>query len=342
MTLGRNGRNGRNEEVCDQVRPPPTPGQRGRNGRNPPIGVATCDRCDQAGWSGGCADPVSVAIGASHPTPSDPLPAVVAVGGSVALPGRATAVSLELPENLSEAEWQDVGRALHRVGHSMMWWLGDWWEAGHRYGDRKAIVEAEGWQGPSFKTCKNVGAVVRRLERSRRRDLVPFSHHAEVAFLPPADAAALLDWCQQLFDETGRLPSRQALRKRVKELERASLDRWTRDQVRRRKLVEGGTTVVANMSAGDDGRPIDGALLAWADGHGCLVRIDRRTEWGNPFVLEADGDRDTVIGSFREHYLPLKPSLLGRIHELKGMVLVCWCHPEACHGDVLAAMANER
>jgi hypothetical protein len=27
--------------------------------------------------------------------------------------------------------------------------------------------------------------------------------------------------------------------------------------------------------------------------------------------------------------------------ELKGKVLGCWCKPDACHGDVLAELADE-
>jgi hypothetical protein len=29
-------------------------------------------------------------------------------------------------------------------------------------------------------------------------------------------------------------------------------------------------------------------------------------------------------------------------HELKGKRLVCWCAPELCHGDTLAAIADGR
>ena len=40
------------------------------------------------------------------------------------------------------------------------WWIGDWWAFGeHRYGDRKALVESDGWTGPSFGTCMNAAAV---------------------------------------------------------------------------------------------------------------------------------------------------------------------------------------
>jgi Domain of unknown function (DUF4326) len=71
-----------------------------------------------------------------------------------------------------------------------------------------------------------------------------------------------------------------------------------------------------------------------------LVRVDRATPWGNPFMLGQDGDRATVIARYRDHYLPSRPDLLARLSELRGKALGCLCAPEACHGDVLAAAAG--
>jgi hypothetical protein len=70
-----------------------------------------------------------------------------------------------------------------------------------------------------------------------------------------------------------------------------------------------------------------------------LVKVDRTTAWGNPFEMPGDGDRDEVCDSY-EVYLSRKRSLLQRLPELKGKVLVCWCFPERCHGDHLAHLAN--
>jgi hypothetical protein len=53
-----------------------------------------------------------------------------------------------------------------------------------------------------------------------------------------------------------------------------------------------------------------------------------------------DGDRDTVIRNYADHYLPHKPSLLAKLPELRGKALGCWCAPEPCHGDVLKARAE--
>jgi hypothetical protein len=63
------------------------------------------------------------------------------------------------------------------------------------------------------------------------------------------------------------------------------------------------------------------------------------SEWGNPFKIPGDGDRDTVIRKFCE-YLETRPDLLARVGELHGKRLGCWCAPRACHGDVLAELAD--
>lgn len=73
------------------------------------------------------------------------------------------------------------------------------------------------------------------------------------------------------------------------------------------------------------------------------VRIDRRTKWGNPFVIGRDGDRATVIVLYREHLdaeLASGRVTLEELAALHGKRLGCWCAPEPCHGDVLAEVAE--
>ena len=103
---------------------------------------------------------------------------------------------------------------------------------------------------------------------------------------------------------------------------------WTDGELERRRRVEAGETVVANYQC-------DHALIAWATAEGLFVRADRKSEWGNPFEMDKDGARGTVIRNYGRYYLPHKPSLLGKIGDLAGKVLGCWCHPEPCHCDVL-------
>ena len=114
---------------------------------------------------------------------------------------------------------------------------------------------------------------------------------------------------------------------------------WTPDQTERREAAERGECVVANVRA-RGGRRVDGALLRWASAEGRLVRIDRRTEWGNPFEMSVDGDRAEVVDKFTRFYLPHKRGLLAKIPTLRGKVLACWCHPDRCHGHTIADAVN--
>lgn len=114
----------------------------------------------------------------------------------------------------------------------------------------------------------------------------------------------------------------------------ASLDyEWTESELKRRQDVEAGWTRIANLRC-------DHALIQWAKDNDLFVRIDRTTEWGNPFILPIDGERQEIIENY-QWYLEHKPSLLGKLDTLKGKVLGCWCYPEMCHGEVLSEYADD-
>lgn len=83
----------------------------------------------------------------------------------------------------------------------------------------------------------------------------------------------------------------------------------------------------------------DKAAVAAAVAAGAYVRIDRATKWGNPFRLGREQDRAEVLARYRE-WLMGQPHLLAALHELRGKVLGCWCSPRACHGHVLAELAD--
>jgi ParB-like chromosome segregation protein Spo0J len=120
-----------------------------------------------------------------------------------------------------------------------------------------------------------------------------------------------------------------------REVAKKPTDDWRQDERDRQVEVENGFTVVANAAA-------DKNLICWAESKGLAVRIDRGTRYGNPFVLDEDGDRDDVCIAYERYYLPHKPSIRDRIDagELTGKVLVCHCYPARCHGDCLASEAN--
>jgi predicted regulator of amino acid metabolism with ACT domain len=111
---------------------------------------------------------------------------------------------------------------------------------------------------------------------------------------------------------------------------------WTDEQRDLVKRLRAGETIVVTLR--DDRHQ---QLIEWAADADLYVRVDRKTDWGNPFETPADGDRDTVIANYKTHYLPHKPSLLKRIKQLRGKALGCWCYPEPCHADVLKRVADE-
>ena len=56
-------------------------------------------------------------------------------------------------------------------------------------------------------------------------------------------------------------------------------------------------------------------------------------------MIGRDGTRDDVIARY-EAWLLEQPELAAALPELAGKTLGCWCAPRACHGDVLARLAN--
>ena len=106
------------------------------------------------------------------------------------------------------------------------------------------------------------------------------------------------------------------------------VDPWLDDEKQRKAQCESGQAVIANQQR-------DKNLIAWAEKNGHAVRVDRGTLFGNPFMMGADGDRDSVCDAYRDHYLPHKPSIKSKLSSLKGKVLICHCYPERCHAESL-------
>lgn len=111
---------------------------------------------------------------------------------------------------------------------------------------------------------------------------------------------------------------------------------WSPEELELRDQLNDGKTVVISQ------RDHHARLLRWTEARDQYIRVDRRTEWGNPFEMGADGDRDTVITNYERYYLPHKPSLLSKLDTLPGKALGCWCAPAPCHGDVLKRWCEEK
>lgn len=146
-----------------------------------------------------------------------------------------------------------------------------------------------------------------------------------------AEAPELLD--QMRAGEISLRDAQREVKKVVQERESADPEKWTDREVTLRKRMEAGEAAVVNLRN-------DTRLIGWAESRGLLVRVDRGSEWGNPFLLDSDGSRERVCDAYADHYLPHKPSLLNNLGSLKGKALACWCSPDRCHADELARRAN--
>lgn len=148
-----------------------------------------------------------------------------------------------------------------------------------------------------------------------------------------SDAKKVKTEAPEVFErlKAGKITLQDAKR----EVAKKPTDDWRQDEKDRQAEVFRGLTVVANAGS-------DKNLICWAESKGLAVRIDRGTRYGNPFILDEDGDRDEVCDAYERHYLTRKPSITDRIDagDLTGKVLVCHCYPQRCHGDCLAAEAN--
>ncbi len=78
------------------------------------------------------------------------------------------------------------------------------------------------------------------------------------------------------------------------------------------------------------------------------VLIDRRTKWGNPYLVTGGVTHAEAVARYRADLwrrIRAGEVTLEELAELDGCWLACWCEPLPCHGDVLAraaAWASER
>jgi len=128
-------------------------------------------------------------------------------------PASLTTTSWSSAGGLPVGEWIQQGRWLGAVGRASGWWIGDWIRYGNRrYGEK--YEEAATLTGYDCQSLMNMAYVAGRYETSRRRENLSFSHHAELAALPPADQEIWLDRV-----EAGQLSVR-ALRFELREARR--------------------------------------------------------------------------------------------------------------------------
>lgn len=99
---------------------------------------------------------------------------------------QARRTTLHLPSRLPLVEWRRIGEQISLVSNASSWWLGDWLVYGQeKYPDRYRIAISEA--ALDYQTLRNYAWVARKFPPSRRRDMLSFHHHLEVAALSESD-----------------------------------------------------------------------------------------------------------------------------------------------------------
>lgn len=67
-------------------------------------------------------------------------------------------------------------------------------------------------------------------------------------------------------------------------------------------------------------------------------RGQKSSIFANPFRIGRDGDRDVVIEKYKSYLLgrlSWDAAMIAEMEKLRGKMLVCWCVPRPCHGEVI-------
>jgi hypothetical protein len=72
-------------------------------------------------------------------------------------------------------------------------------------------------------------------------------------------------------------------------------------------------------------------------------RVDRGTDWGNPFIMadKSERQRQIVCDLFEQYALWRLTVQPAWLEPLRGKHLECWCAPARCHAETLLRLANE-
>lgn len=104
---------------------------------------------------------------------------------------RFEANKLIINDDVSIDEWKQLGQGLRQVEGCVQFWIGDWARFGEKkgftgkYTDSKVYDELEEITGLNRESLKAMKSVSEKVSTSTRLPELSFSHHREVAKLPP-------------------------------------------------------------------------------------------------------------------------------------------------------------
>jgi len=93
-----------------------------------------------------------------------------------------TRIGAEFNPALPMKDWHEIGMQLFAIGSCYQFLIGDWLNYGEReYGEKYTLACEE--MGCAYQTARNWASICARIDLSRRRDSLAFSHHEAVAGL---------------------------------------------------------------------------------------------------------------------------------------------------------------
>ena len=161
------------------------------------------------------------------------------------------------------------------------------------------------------------------------KDFKPLNDELKQAKKEPMFAASSPE---ELLKKAKEVAKQRAAEKRKKIAAKGSTPHIPAEDKALIERIDKGETVVLNMNTNFH-------AMKHAQDKGVFVRIDRFSNYGNPFILGQDGDRDEVCDKYAI-YFDLKTSLHNSVKDLKGKALGCHCFPKRCHGDHLKEVAD--
>lgn len=188
--------------------------------------------------------------------------------------GAVTETSLTLPPDLPFDQYEALARMFGQLHRTSAWLLGDLLNYGEKvYGE--TYTQASEATGLAEQTLMNYASVCGRVPRSRRRKTLPFSVHAEVASLPPAE--------QEMW------------------LKRAASEKWTRGRIREELAPQRAMAMIAEVEKREERR----AILAGDEVSGVAVSLELH-------VPEANGSHEPQ--SANADRVEVLPPEVGDVH----------------------------
>ena len=174
------------------------------------------------------------------------------------LPGAVlTATGIKFQDGVTFDEWESIGLNLERAEHAVQWWIGDWLLYGEGrpdWGDK--YEQAISMFNRSYQTLANYKNVAKRVDFSRRRENLSWTHHEAVASLPPEEQDEVLADAEPVPEEGIDAKSREEVRKEVRnrrvESDKDAADREARKMARQFERALGDLTEAAEWLGCDD------------------------------------------------------------------------------------------